>query len=70
VNGSSATDSPTVIKTALDAFGGVAVLINHAGILRDLHRGFSHDLICGDQYRLRSLTSLYMRKSIYRLSPL
>lgn len=38
VNSSSATDGPAVIKTALDAFGGVTILINNAGILRD--KGF------------------------------
>ncbi|KAH9994795.1 multifunctional beta-oxidation protein [Russula vinacea] len=31
-------DGPAVIKTALDAFGGVTILINNAGILRD--KGF------------------------------
>ena len=35
VNSSSVTDGPAVIKTALDAFGGVTILINNAGILRD-----------------------------------
>ena len=35
VNSSSATDGAAVIKTALDAFGGVTILINNAGILRD-----------------------------------
>ncbi|KAI0300890.1 peroxisomal hydratase-dehydrogenase-epimerase [Russula brevipes] len=38
VNSSSVTDGQAVIKTALDAFGGVTVLINNAGILRD--KGF------------------------------
>ncbi|KAH9014309.1 peroxisomal hydratase-dehydrogenase-epimerase [Lactarius pseudohatsudake] len=38
VNSSSVTDGPAVIKTALDAFGGVTILINNAGILRD--KGF------------------------------
>ncbi|KAI0346127.1 peroxisomal hydratase-dehydrogenase-epimerase [Trametopsis cervina] len=37
-NNSSATDGAAVIKTALDAFGGVTILINNAGILRD--KGF------------------------------
>jgi NAD(P)-dependent dehydrogenase (short-subunit alcohol dehydrogenase family) len=35
VNSSSVTDGPAVIKTALEAFGGVTILINNAGILRD-----------------------------------
>ncbi len=35
VNSSSVTDGFAVIKTALDAFGGVTILINNAGILRD-----------------------------------
>jgi multifunctional beta-oxidation protein len=34
-NTSSVTDGAAVIKTALDAFGGVTILINNAGILRD-----------------------------------
>ncbi|KAI0303726.1 peroxisomal hydratase-dehydrogenase-epimerase [Multifurca ochricompacta] len=38
VNGSSATDGHAVIKTALDTFGGVTILINNAGVLRD--KGF------------------------------
>ena len=29
------TDGEAVIKTALDAFGNVTILINNAGILRD-----------------------------------
>ncbi|KAK7033073.1 peroxisomal hydratase-dehydrogenase-epimerase [Favolaschia claudopus] len=39
-NSSSATDGEAVIKSALDAFGGVTVLINNAGILRD--KGFKN----------------------------
>ncbi|KAG5647422.1 hypothetical protein DXG03_000493 [Asterophora parasitica] len=35
VNTSSVTDGAAVIKSALDAFGGVTILINNAGILRD-----------------------------------
>ena len=35
VNNSSVTDGAAVIQTALDTFGGVHVLINNAGILRD-----------------------------------
>jgi multifunctional beta-oxidation protein len=35
VNNSSVTDGAAVIKSALDAFGGVSILINNAGILRD-----------------------------------
>lgn len=35
MNNSSVTDGEAVIKTALDAFGGVTILINNAGILRD-----------------------------------
>ena len=38
INSSSVTDGAAVIKTALDAFGGVTILINNAGILRD--KGF------------------------------
>jgi NAD(P)-dependent dehydrogenase (short-subunit alcohol dehydrogenase family) len=34
-NTSSATDGAAVIQSALDAFGGVTILINNAGILRD-----------------------------------
>ncbi|KAG8695025.1 hypothetical protein FRC08_008112 [Ceratobasidium sp. 394] len=34
-NNSSVTDGAAVIKTALDTFGGVTILINNAGILRD-----------------------------------
>ncbi|EGO24290.1 hypothetical protein SERLADRAFT_415443 [Serpula lacrymans var. lacrymans S7.9] len=39
-NASSVTDGAAVIKSAVDAFGGVSVLINNAGILRD--RGFKN----------------------------
>ncbi|KAJ6513319.1 peroxisomal hydratase-dehydrogenase-epimerase [Mycena sanguinolenta] len=39
-NSSSATDGVAVIKSALDAFGGVSILINNAGILRD--KGFKN----------------------------
>ncbi|KAH8831247.1 peroxisomal hydratase-dehydrogenase-epimerase [Flagelloscypha sp. PMI_526] len=35
VNSSSVTDGAAVIQTALDAFGGVSILINNAGVLRD-----------------------------------
>ena len=35
VNNSSVTDGEAVVKTALDAFGSVTILINNAGILRD-----------------------------------
>ncbi|KAF7316889.1 Peroxisomal hydratase-dehydrogenase-epimerase [Mycena chlorophos] len=38
VNNSSATDGEAVIKSAIDAFGGITILINNAGILRD--KGF------------------------------
>jgi len=38
VNSSSVTDGSAVIKTALDMFGGVTILVNNAGILRD--KGF------------------------------
>ncbi|KAF9468144.1 multifunctional beta-oxidation protein, partial [Collybia nuda] len=34
-NTSSVTDGAAVIQTALDTFGGVTILINNAGILRD-----------------------------------
>ncbi|KAH0585426.1 hypothetical protein H2248_008667 [Termitomyces sp. 'cryptogamus'] len=40
VNTSSVSDGEAVIKTALDAFGGVTILINNAGILRD--KGFKN----------------------------
>ncbi|TDL25503.1 putative multifunctional beta-oxidation protein [Rickenella mellea] len=40
VNTSSVVDGAAVIKTALDAFGGVSILINNAGILRD--KGFKN----------------------------
>ncbi|KIK63149.1 hypothetical protein GYMLUDRAFT_41469 [Collybiopsis luxurians FD-317 M1] len=39
-NTSSVTDGNAVIKSALDAFGGVTILINNAGILRD--KGFKN----------------------------
>ncbi|KAJ7158814.1 peroxisomal hydratase-dehydrogenase-epimerase [Mycena filopes] len=39
-NTSSATDGEAVIKSALDAFGSVTILINNAGILRD--KGFKN----------------------------
>jgi NAD(P)-dependent dehydrogenase (short-subunit alcohol dehydrogenase family) len=35
VDNHSVTDGAGVIQTALDAFGGVTILINNAGILRD-----------------------------------
>lgn len=35
MNGSSATDGVAVIKSAVDAFGTVTILINNAGFLRD-----------------------------------
>ena len=35
VNTSSVTDGAAVIKSAVDAFGTVTILINNAGILRD-----------------------------------
>ena len=35
VNASSATDGAAVIKSALDAFSGITILINNAGIWRD-----------------------------------
>ena len=35
VNTSSVSDGVAVIKTAIDAFGTVTILINNAGILRD-----------------------------------
>ena len=34
-NTASVTDGEAVIKTAVEAFGGVTILINNAGILRD-----------------------------------
>lgn len=50
VNSSSVTDGSAVIKTALDTFGGVTILVNNAGILRD--KGFggiftSQNCLCG-----------------------
>jgi multifunctional beta-oxidation protein len=39
-NTSSVTDGEAVIKTALDNFGGVSILINNAGILKD--KGFKN----------------------------
>lgn len=42
VNNSSVTDGEAVIKTALDAFGTVTILINNAGILRD--KGYVHPI--------------------------
>lgn len=35
VDAHSSTEGQAVIKTAVDAFGGVSILINNAGILRD-----------------------------------
>ena len=35
VNTSSVTDGEAVIKSALDNFGNVTILINNAGFLRD-----------------------------------
>ncbi|KAK7041719.1 hypothetical protein VNI00_009008 [Paramarasmius palmivorus] len=40
VNSSSVTDGEAVIKTALDNFGNVTILINNAGFLRD--KGFKN----------------------------
>ncbi|KAH7884521.1 hypothetical protein F5I97DRAFT_1812245 [Phlebopus sp. FC_14] len=40
VNTSSATDGAAVIQSAVNAFGGVSILINNAGILRD--KGFKN----------------------------
>ncbi|KAG8213408.1 peroxisomal hydratase-dehydrogenase-epimerase [Butyriboletus roseoflavus] len=40
VNTSSATDGAAVIESAIHAFGGVTVLVNNAGILRD--KGFKN----------------------------
>ena len=34
-NTASVADGEAVIKTAVEAFGGVSILINNAGILRD-----------------------------------
>lgn len=34
VNSSNVVDGEAVVKTALDAFGGIHILINNAGILR------------------------------------
>lgn len=35
VNTSSVTDGAAVIQSAIDAFGGITILVNNAGILRD-----------------------------------
>ena len=40
VNSSSVADGAAVIQTALDTFGGITILINNAGILRD--KGYVH----------------------------
>lgn len=40
VNHSSVTDGLAVIQSALDAFGGITILVNNAGILRD--KGLVH----------------------------
>jgi len=37
-NTSSVADGAAVIKTALDTFGGITILINNAGILRRVYR--------------------------------
>ena len=34
-NTASVADGEAVIKTAIDAFGGISILLNNAGILRD-----------------------------------
>lgn len=47
VNSSSVIDGSAVIKTALDAFGGVTILINNAGILRDKGFGVHLHSFCG-----------------------
>lgn len=39
-NTSSVADGESVIKTAIDAFGGVTILINNAGILRSVVLAF------------------------------
>jgi multifunctional beta-oxidation protein len=41
INSSSVTDGAAVIKTAVDAFGGLTILINNAGILKDRGSAFS-----------------------------
>lgn len=51
VNSSSVTDGSAVIKTALDTFGGITILINNAGILRDKGLAASSSL----RQRLRRL---------------
>lgn len=35
VNTSSVTDGEAVIQSAIQAFGGITILVNNAGILRD-----------------------------------
>ncbi|KAF8127028.1 hypothetical protein EV363DRAFT_1401459 [Boletus edulis] len=40
VNTSSVTDGAAVIQSAIDAFGGITILVNNAGILRD--KGFKN----------------------------
>jgi len=41
VNTSSVTDGAAVIQSALDTFGGVTILLNNAGILRDKGSGIT-----------------------------
>ena len=48
VNTSSVTDGAAVIQSAIDAFGGITVLVNNAGILRD--RGYVALMVpCSDE---------------------
>jgi multifunctional beta-oxidation protein len=65
VNSSSVTDGSAVIKTALDAFGGVTILINNAGILRD--KGFGivfNTLAAPDHVRRLGLRTCPTRNGI------
>jgi multifunctional beta-oxidation protein len=59
-NTSSVTDGAAVIKSALDAFGGVTILINNAGILRDkgyvLIRLMTFFCLHGHENRFKNMT--------------
>lgn len=57
VNTSSVTDGAAVIQSAIDAFGGITVLVNNAGILRDKGYVFTQYKACA---WLSWLTSIYI----------
>jgi len=56
------TDGAAVIKTALDAFGGITILINNAGILRD--KGFVASLSLLAPEFILSLTVLQVQEDV------